>query len=404
LIDADTSHSAVTNVPSGPNNRTYLSIGEALDSLKAEFPDVTISKIRFLEGQGLVDPERTPSGYRKFTLVDVERLRWVLRQQQESYIPLKVIRERLADAEAQGVVPRTLPKLPAETDRMQTFADVTPTNDRTRLAADGLDDFDDLGEDLHDLDLGDTFATDDEAAFDPRRRLPGGITLEEDSPESLGEFRHPASRARSAGLRPDMVRASGASGATDPSPRSQQPERPAPTRPEVPGSNRVPGQDRSVPATPVAEPRPPITRPDDIRLGSANPMLGPSGGAAFTFAELASASGLSLDDLRLIEEFGLVVGRQKFDGKYYDDDALLVAKTVVAFRAFGIEPRHLRMYKSAAEREAAFFAQALSPMLHRRGDDARSKAADTMNELRRLGEQLRDATLRNALRDVLDGR
>jgi DNA-binding transcriptional MerR regulator len=133
-------------------------------------------------------------------------------------------------------------------------------------------------------------------------------------------------------------------------------------------------------------------------------MLGLSGGAALTFAELASSSGLSLDDLRLIEEFGLVVGRQKFDGKYYDDDALLVAKTVVAFRAFGIEPRHLRMYKSAAEREAAFFAQALSPMLHRRGDDARSKAADTMNELRRLGEQLRDAALRNALRDVLDGR
>jgi DNA-binding transcriptional MerR regulator len=391
----------VTNVPSGSNNRTYLSIGEALDSLKAEFPDVTISKIRFLEGQGLVDPERTPSGYRKFTLVDVERLRWVLRQQQESYIPLKVVRERLAEAEAQGIVPRTLPKLP---DRTETHAELAATGPgHSQLAVDGLDDFDDLGEDLIDLDTPDSSSSEDEAAFDPRRRLTGGVPVEEDSPESLGEFRHPASRARSAGLRPDLLRTPISPGAAIPAARSGA------TLPPAPAPTHNQSRDRATQPVPVAasglgDLSRSTNQPDALRLGSANPMLGPSGGAAFTFAELASASGLSLDDLRLIEEFGLVVGRQKFDGKYYDDDALLVAKTVVAFRAFGIEPRHLRMYKSAAEREAAFFAQALSPMLHRRGDDARSKAADTMNELRRLGEQLRDATLRNALRDVLDGR
>jgi DNA-binding transcriptional MerR regulator len=395
----------VTNVPSGSNNRTYLSIGEALDSLKAEFPDVTISKIRFLEGQGLVDPERTPSGYRKFTLVDVERLRWVLRQQQESYIPLKVVRERLAEAEAQGIVPRTLPKLPGAPDRTETHADLPATGPgQSQLAVDGLDDFDDLGEDLNDLDTPDSSSSEDEAAFDPRRRLTGGVPVEEDSPESLGEFRHPASRARSAGLRPDPLRTSISSGATIPAARSEATLPPAPAAsPNNQSRDRV-TQPVPAPASGLGGPSRSTNPPDSLRLGSANPMLGPSGGAAFTFAELASASGLSLDDLRLIEEFGLVVGRQKFDGKYYDDDALLVAKTVVAFRAFGIEPRHLRMYKSAAEREAAFFAQALSPMLHRRGDDARSKAADTMNELRRLGEQLRDATLRNALRDVLDGR
>ena len=123
-----------------------------------------------------------------------------------------------------------------------------------------------------------------------------------------------------------------------------------------------------------------------------------------SFAELASASGLSLDDLRLIEEFGLISSRQMFDGKSYDDDALSTARTVVAFRAFGVEPRHLRMYKSAADREAGFFAQVLSPLLHRRGPEAREKAADTVEELRRLGEQLRDATLRNALKDLLEGR
>ncbi|MDQ3147865.1 MAG: MerR family transcriptional regulator, partial [Actinomycetota bacterium] len=77
------------------SDRAFLSIGEVLDLLKAEFPDVTISKIRFLESQGLIDPERTPSGYRKFYEADVERLRWILRQQRENFLPLKVIKDRL---------------------------------------------------------------------------------------------------------------------------------------------------------------------------------------------------------------------------------------------------------------------------------------------------------------------
>ena len=80
-------------------SRTYLSIGDVLTLLREEFPDVTISKIRFLESQGLVNPERSPSGYRKFFDHDVERLRWVLRQQREHFLPLKVIRDRLADGE-----------------------------------------------------------------------------------------------------------------------------------------------------------------------------------------------------------------------------------------------------------------------------------------------------------------
>ncbi|HEX6476551.1 MAG TPA: MerR family transcriptional regulator, partial [Acidimicrobiales bacterium] len=75
--------------------RTYLSIGDVLSLLKDEFPDITISKIRFLESQGLLDPERTPSGYRKFYEEDVDRLRWILRQQRENFLPLKVIKGRL---------------------------------------------------------------------------------------------------------------------------------------------------------------------------------------------------------------------------------------------------------------------------------------------------------------------
>ena len=79
-------------------DRSHLSIGEVLSLLREEFPDVTISKIRFLESQGLVDPERTPSGYRKFYEHDVERLRWILRQQREHFLPLKVIKGRLPAA------------------------------------------------------------------------------------------------------------------------------------------------------------------------------------------------------------------------------------------------------------------------------------------------------------------
>jgi len=72
-----------------------VSIGDVLDQLRPEFSDITISKIRFLESQGLIDPERTPSGYRKFSPSDIERLRYILREQREHFLPLKVIKERL---------------------------------------------------------------------------------------------------------------------------------------------------------------------------------------------------------------------------------------------------------------------------------------------------------------------
>ena len=73
----------------------YLSIGEVLGLLLEDFPDVTISKIRFLESQGLIEPERTPSGYRKFYDHDVDLLRAILHEQKENFLPLKVIRDRI---------------------------------------------------------------------------------------------------------------------------------------------------------------------------------------------------------------------------------------------------------------------------------------------------------------------
>src|SRR6476469_316078 len=86
-----------------------MSIGSVLNTLRDEFPEVTISKIRFLESEGLIEPERTPSGYRKFGPQDVERLGHVLRMQRDHYLPLKVIREHLDALERGEAVP--LPSL-----------------------------------------------------------------------------------------------------------------------------------------------------------------------------------------------------------------------------------------------------------------------------------------------------
>lgn len=74
---------------------SWFTIGEVLGQLRGDFPDVTVSKIRFLEDQGLVEPARTPSGYRKFTAAHVDRLRYVLQRQREEYLPLRVIKQQL---------------------------------------------------------------------------------------------------------------------------------------------------------------------------------------------------------------------------------------------------------------------------------------------------------------------
>lgn len=82
----------------------YFTIGEVLALLLEEFPDITISKIRFLESQGLIAPERTNAGYRKFTKPEVERLRFILREQKDNFLPLRVIRDRLEGETSDGLL------------------------------------------------------------------------------------------------------------------------------------------------------------------------------------------------------------------------------------------------------------------------------------------------------------
>lgn len=83
-----------------------LRIGQVVDSLESEFPDISVSKVRFLEGEGLIEPDRTQSGYRSFSSADVDRIRYILRQQRDHFLPLKVIKEKLAGWE-HGVEPTT---------------------------------------------------------------------------------------------------------------------------------------------------------------------------------------------------------------------------------------------------------------------------------------------------------
>jgi DNA-binding transcriptional MerR regulator len=117
-----------------------MSIGAVLDLLRGDFPDVTISKIRFLEAEGLVTPERTASGYRRFTAYDCARLRFILTAQRDQYLPLKVIKAAL-DAQSDGELPRTgtaygVPRLvpvDSESDeRADGLSGVAPTQVRLR--------------------------------------------------------------------------------------------------------------------------------------------------------------------------------------------------------------------------------------------------------------------------------
>jgi DNA-binding transcriptional MerR regulator len=82
---------------SGQFARAYLGIGEVLVELRSEFPDVSVSKIRFLEAEGLISPARSPSGYRRFAPADVDQLKFILTAQRDQYLPLRVIKERLDD-------------------------------------------------------------------------------------------------------------------------------------------------------------------------------------------------------------------------------------------------------------------------------------------------------------------
>jgi len=364
------------------STRTYLSIGDVLSLLRQEFPDITISKIRFLESQGLVDPERSPSGYRKFYEPDVERLRWVLRQQREHFLPLKVIRDRLARSG----------------DITTDMEDFDP-----EAASAEIDDLDETA------DFG-TEETDEEEFDEADEPVPvvasaanGSYQAEEDEEpawvDAPSESRAGAFAVTSSPLAPrsssvktaQVSRREPAVKARDEQPGSGS------TNPEAPEIAVAPS-----PAPPEPAPRP--SRPSRetataVDQGHAAHITG----ASLTLDELCSASGLGATEVASLEGFGLIEPMVVGGALYYDEDGLTVAKLVADFARYGIEPRHLRLFRNAVDRELGLIEQVVTPLLRQRNPEARQRAVDAAAELSRLGQALRGAILRRALRHHLGG-
>lgn len=251
--------------------RAYFGIGEVLGQLRGEFPDISVSKIRFLESEGLIQPARTPSNYRKFGPEDVARLRYILTVQRDEYVPLRVIKDRLE------------------------------AMDGHRPADQGTG--------------------------------PGG-------PAGHAGFRGPAARSGPAGY-------PGYTGFTGP---------------------------RSVPAVPP-------------RSGS---------GRTLSRRDLLEAAGIDEQRLAELEDFGLV----SRSGRHYGQDALDAARAVVALSGYGVQARHLRAVRAAAERETALIEQIVAPTVRQRSPGARDRAGQTAREIATLALQLHAALVAAALADA----
>jgi DNA-binding transcriptional MerR regulator len=294
----------------------YLSIGEVLGLLLEDFPDVTISKIRFLESQGLISPERTSSGYRKFYDADVELLRVILTEQRSNYLPLRVIKDRLETGE------------------------IDPTGEHHRP------DDDEGGHDDHD-------------DHDEHTDVP-----------SSSVAAHPAARQSAAPT--DSSATAGSS--SDPSPEPS----------EAPTADRSTAAADPVPtATPTSGPEP------EARLMP---------GVLLDRAELCAMVGMTPAELEQLEGFGIVVARDGSSPALFGDDAVEIAKPACEFLRAGVDARHLRNWRTSAEREASLYEQLVTPRFRQRNPESHAEALAQLKRLDALGGSLRSAMTRQALR------
>jgi DNA-binding transcriptional MerR regulator len=294
----------------------YLSIGEVLGLLLEEFPDVTISKIRFLESQGLIDPERTPSGYRKFYDTDVELLRVILREQRENYLPLRVIKDRL-----------------------------------------------------------------DSGAIDPSGELPkpDNEHLDQQLDQQLDQH----------------------DGQSDQHDEPHETEVPASAVAGHPAASRqTPALDETATDEPTADERA-AERSAAGEQAAVAPQLLP--GVVLDRGELCSMVGLSASELEQLEAYGIVTGRGNGGNAVFGEDAVEIAKISVQFLRAGVDARHLRGWRTAAEREASLFEQLITPRLRQRNPESRAEAVESLKHLQALGGRLRAALVRTALRHHIDG-
>jgi DNA-binding transcriptional MerR regulator len=324
--------------------RTHLSIGEVLSLLREEFPDVTISKIRFLESQGLVDPERTPSGYRKFYDHDVERLRWILRQQRENFLPLKIIRGRLTEHGTELEEGEVISEQDGDSALPPPAQPTTDSSGESREEA-----------------IETSAAAHPAAATRHREAVTTAASVAEGGRSAAGSGADSSTRSSQG-------------------PRSTSGAR-SPADPSLARGWSGPGPDRP-------------------RTGGDAPALGDEI-ETFSAEELAEACGGTVAMVTDLQQYGLIIPRAVVGGTaYFDASALDVAKAAAGFSRHGVEARHLRAWRNAADREAGIFEQVIVPLLRQRNPEARRQAAATLAELAAFGADLRQALVDQALRQI----
>ena len=379
------------------SSRTYLSIGDVLTLLREEFPDVTISKIRFLESQGLVNPERSPSGYRKFFEHDVERLRWVLRQQREHFLPLKVIRDRLADGDLDDTPADGVNGKPAATAGASQHA-ATSVGGATEDEQPTKADEEAMARILADASRRAALMPESAQARRGLQVVGEEVAAEVAAPpEGLG-------RERGAGT----AAATAAAGAKRSEPGAHAS---AATKKQADAGRAEEVAPRGGKSRPQAAPEPSsgaAATPSASRSGggpatAVEATTAMVTGASLTAQEMCAASGLSPEELEGLESFGLICSVRVAGMQTYDEEALAVANLAAAFRSFGIEPRHLRLYRNAVDREMGLIEQVIIPLLRQRNPESRQRAVEGADQLAALGQSMRASLLRQALRQHLGG-
>ncbi len=364
------------NVPSNMND--YLSIREVLDELVEDFDDITISKIRFLESRGLIHPERTPSGYRKFYVHDIERLRWILRQQRENFLPLKVIKRRL-DLE-DGRAPE-LPDSPslfdedvAEVSRDVALANVV-SNIRQATQTTASVPRDSRDTESNQAVVGDSVSSLHQASHETLLAKPYLSALP--SPSDLGDD----------GIVEDQERHTGAK-------HPNHPSHLEPLEVQVPVAvdGTLPPKVQEQPVTPpITSARTPTPRRKVSVTKSAS-------GECYSIDELALATTTDVATIAELEDFGFIKSAMIGGTPCFDNEALIVAKALIGLRAYGLEPRHLKTVKNAAERDAALYGQVVAPLLRQRNPEARDRARVQLEDIAERGVALYEQILRTELR------
>jgi len=128
-----------------------------------------------------------------------------------------------------------------------------------------------------------------------------------------------------------------------------------------------------------------------------------TGGTSLTLEELCAATGLAAEEVKGLQSFGLIEAAQEAGIETFDEDALTVAKLAVSFGSYGVEPRHLRLYRNAVDREVGLIEQVVIPLLRLRNPESRQRAVESADELASLGQSMRATLLRAALRRHLGG-